>query len=228
MKKNSTYIIALIISLAIVGWGLILPASFEAVGNKLFATFVTNFGWFYSLSMTAFVGFVIWIGLFSKYRNLRLGPDDSKPEYSNISWFAMLFSAGMGIGLVFWGTAEPLNFFAAPLGAEPGTAEAAEFAMNKAFLHWGLHPWANYSVLALALAYMQFRKNKPGLISSVFIPVLGTGPPAPATPRVSTAGPHRLWCGVAPSRGGHPRPPGSPPCAGRTLGRRNQPASSSP
>ena len=173
MKKNSTYIIALIISLAIVGWGLILPASFEAVGNKLFATFVTNFGWFYSLSMTAFVGFVIWIGLFSKYRNLRLGPDDSKPEYSNISWFAMLFSAGMGIGLVFWGTAEPLNFFAAPLGAEPGTAEAAEFAMNKAFLHWGLHPWANYSVLALALAYMQFRKNKPGLISSVFIPVLG-------------------------------------------------------
>ncbi len=172
-KKNSTYLIALVISLAIVAWGLILPASFESVGNMLFSTFVTNFGWFYSLAMTAFVVFVIWIGFFSKYRDLRLGPDDSKPEYSNISWFAMLFSAGMGIGLVFWGVAEPLNFFVAPLGAEPGTGEAARFAMNKAFLHWGLHPWANYSVLALALAYMQFRKNKPGLISSVFIPVLG-------------------------------------------------------
>lgn len=172
-KRNATYIISLIISLLVVGWGLALPASFEAVGTALFQMFVTNFGWFYSLSMTAFVMFVIWIGYFSKYKNLRLGSDDSRPEYSNISWFAMLFSAGMGIGLVFWGVAEPLNFFVAPLGADPGTAEAAQFAMNKSFLHWGLHPWANYSVLALALAYMQFRKNKPGLISSVFIPVLG-------------------------------------------------------
>ncbi|MDO5062290.1 MAG: BCCT family transporter [Peptostreptococcaceae bacterium] len=172
-KINYTYVIALVVSLAIVGWGLASPASFEAAGKSLFATFVTNFGWFYSLAMTSFVVFVIWIGFFSKYKNMRLGPDDSRPEYSNISWFAMLFSAGMGIGLVFWGVAEPLNFFVAPLGADPGTPEAAQFAMNKAFLHWGLHPWANYSVLALALAYMQFRKNKPGLISSVFIPVLG-------------------------------------------------------
>lgn len=172
-KLNKTFVIALIISLAVVGWGLLSPASFKAVGDKSFQLFVTNFGWFYSLAMTSFVIFVIWIGFFSKYKNMRLGPDDSRPEYSNISWFAMLFSAGMGIGLVFWGVAEPLNFFVAPLGADPGSPEAAQFAMNKSFLHWGLHPWANYSVLALALAYMQFRKNKPGLISSVFIPVLG-------------------------------------------------------
>lgn len=172
-KINLTFVIALFISLAVVGWGLFAPASFKALGDKLFQLFVTNFGWFYSLAMTSFVLFVIWIGFFSKYKNMRLGPDDSRPEYSNISWFAMLFSAGMGIGLVFWGVAEPLNFFVAPLGATPGSPEAAQFAMNKSFLHWGLHPWANYSVLALALAYMQFRKNKPGLISSVFIPVLG-------------------------------------------------------
>ena len=80
----------------------------------------------------------------------------------------------MGIGLVFWGVAEPLNFWMAPLsGIEAGSAGASQFAMTKAFLHWGLHPWANYAVLALALAYFQFRKNKPGLISSVFIPILG-------------------------------------------------------
>lgn len=172
-KINLTFVIALFISLAVVGWGLLLPLSFAAAVEKLLAVVVTSFRWFYSVAMTSFVLFAIWIGFFSKYKNMRLGPDDSRPEYSNISWFAMLFSAGMGIGLVFWGVAEPLNFFVAPLGATPGSPEATQFAMNKSFLHWGLHPWANYSVLALALAYMQFRKNKPGLISSVFIPVLG-------------------------------------------------------
>lgn len=170
---NKTFIISVIISIVIVAWGLIESKSFEAAGNYLFKTFVSNFGWFYTLAMTTFVGFVIWLGYLSKYGDIKLGPDNSKPEYSYISWFAMLFSAGMGIGLVFWGVAEPLNFYAAPLGAAPGTPEAASFAMIKSYLHWGLHPWANYCTLALALAYMQFRKDKPGLISTVFIPILG-------------------------------------------------------
>ncbi len=172
-NMNPTYVVSLIVSLSIVGWGLLFPASFEAVGNALFSYISNTFGWFYSAVMFSFVVFVVWIGFFSKYKNIKLGPDDSKPEYSNISWFAMLFSAGMGIGLVFWGAAEPLNYWLAPVGADPTTAEAARFAINKSFLHWGLHPWANYSVVALALAYMQFRKNKPGLISTLFIPLLG-------------------------------------------------------
>ncbi|MGB5823246.1 MAG: BCCT family transporter [Proteocatella sp.] len=172
-KDNSVYYISLLITLMIVIWGILAPGNFEAVGNKIFGFLVKEFGWFYTLSMSSFVVFAVWIGFFSKYRNIKLGPDDSKPEYSNISWFAMLFSAGMGIGLVFWGVAEPLNHFMSPLGVESGTALAQEFAVSKSFLHWGLHPWANYSVLALALAYMQFRKNKPGLISSIFIPLLG-------------------------------------------------------
>lgn len=172
-KDNSVYYISLAFTLIIVLWGLLAPDNFEKVGNGVFGFLVNEFGWFYTLSMSSFVIFAIWIGFFSKYKNIRLGPDDSKPEYSNISWFAMLFSAGMGIGLVFWGAAEPLNHFMAPLGAEAGTLAAQEFAVSKSFLHWGLHPWANYSVLALALAYMQFRKNKPGLISSVFIPLFG-------------------------------------------------------
>lgn len=172
-KDNSVYYISLAVTLLIVLWGLFAPSNFEKVGNGVFSFLVNEFGWFYTLSMSSFVIFAIWIGFFSKYKDIRLGPDDSKPEYSNISWFAMLFSAGMGIGLVFWGAAEPLNHFMAPLGVEAGTEAAKEFAVSKSFLHWGLHPWANYSVLALALAYMQFRKNKPGLISSVFIPLLG-------------------------------------------------------
>ncbi|WP_432663038.1 BCCT family transporter [Wukongibacter baidiensis] len=171
-KNNTVFIVSLIVVLIIVAWGLLGPASFEKAGNDLFALFVGKFGWFYLLSMFSFVVFSIWIA-FSKYGKIKLGPDDSKPEYSLISWFAMLFSAGMGVGLVFWGVAEPLNHFVNPLGIEGGTAAAADFAIKKSFFHWGLHPWANYSVLALALAYMQFRKNKPGLISSVFIPLIG-------------------------------------------------------
>lgn len=171
-KDNQVFIISLIIVLLIVAWGLLMPASFEAVGNGVFNFLVGNFGWFYMLSMTSFVVFSIWIAT-SRYGKVKLGPDDSKPEFSLISWFAMLFSAGMGVGLVFWGVAEPLNHFVYPFGVDPGTAQAADFAMKKTFLHWGLHPWASYSVLALSLAYMQFRKGKPGLISSIFIPLIG-------------------------------------------------------
>ncbi len=172
MKKDQVFIVSLLFLAAIVVWGLVSPTGFEAAANGSFKFLVGNFGWFYLLSMSAFVIFAVWIAA-SKYGKIKLGPDDSTPDYSFGSWFAMLFSAGMGIGLVFWGVAEPLNHFISPLGLESGSAAAAEFAIRKSFFHWGLHPWANYSVLALALAYMQFRKNKPGLISSVFIPLLG-------------------------------------------------------
>jgi glycine betaine transporter len=171
-NKNTVFYISLVVVFAIVLWGLVAPENFGSAANGLFSYLVGNFGWFYLISMFSFVIFSIWIA-FSKYGSIKLGPDDSKPEYSYVSWFAMLFSAGMGIGLVFWGVAEPLNHFVAPLGMDGGTAAAADFAMKKSFFHWGLHPWANYCVLALALAYMQFRKNKPGLISSIFIPLIG-------------------------------------------------------
>ncbi len=171
-KSKVVFYISIIFTLAIVAWGLLFPGSFEGSANSAFSFINTNFGWFYIITMFSFVVFAIWIA-FSRYGKIKLGPDDSKPAYSLISWFAMLFSAGMGIGLVFWGVAEPLNHFVSPLGAIGGTAAAADFAIKKSFFHWGLHPWANYCVLALALAYMQFRKGKPGLISSIFIPLLG-------------------------------------------------------
>ena len=171
-KQNQVFYISLIAVFAIVAWGLLSAESFGNASTSAFNFLVSNFGWFYLLSMTSFVIFAVWIAT-SKYGKIKLGPDDSTPDYSFLSWFAMLFSAGMGIGLVFWGVAEPLNHFVNPMGLEGGTEEAAKFAMMKSFMHWGLHPWANYSVLALALAYMQFRKGKPGLISSVFIPLIG-------------------------------------------------------
>ncbi|BBM35911.1 BCCT family transporter [Pseudoleptotrichia goodfellowii] len=172
-KDNSVYLISVSIITLVVLCGLIFPKGFELSANILLKGIVHNFGWFYTFAMTCFVGFAIWIAYFSKYKNMKLGPDDSKPEYSNLSWFAMLFSAGMGIGLVFYGIYEPLYHYVNPIGAESMSVDAAKFAMTKSFLHWGLHPWANYSILGLGLAYMQFRRNKPGLISSLFIPLIG-------------------------------------------------------
>src|SRR5690606_26792571 len=133
-------VIVLIISL----WGIISPETFGDIANKIFNFLTTQFGWFYLISMFFFVAFMLIIA-FSKYGSIKLGPDDSKPEYSFITWFAMLFCAGMGIGLVFWGVAEPLNHFMNPMGVEAATSEAANFAIFSSFLRWGIHPWANYA-----------------------------------------------------------------------------------
>lgn len=167
------YYISLIVTFVIVIWGILGKDSFEAAANGLYKFLTLNFGWSYLLSMFLFVGFAIFLA-FSKYGDIKLGPDDSEPDFKTSSWFAMLFGAGMGIGLVFWGVAEPLNhYIAPPFGIQGGTPEAANFAMKQSFMHWGFHPWANYSIIGLALAYFQFRKNKPGLISSIFIPLIG-------------------------------------------------------
>lgn len=171
-KTNYVYIISLIITAVMAGWSIFFKDSFTAFSDKIFSVLTVDFGWSYLLSMSAFVAFCLFIA-FSKYGKIKLGPDDSKPEYNTVSWFAMLFGAGMGVGLVFWGVAEPLSHFIAPMGVEPGSVEAADFAMKTSFMHWGIHPWANYCVLGLALAYFQFRKGKPGLISSIFEPLIG-------------------------------------------------------
>lgn len=171
-KGNDVFFISLIIVGAIALWGIVAPDSMGSVAGFLFDKLTTNFGWFYLITMFFFVVFMLYL-VFSKYGDIRLGKDSDRPEYSYISWFAMLFSAGMGIGLVFWGVAEPLNHFMSPDGIEPATAAAADFAIFGSFFHWGIHPWANYCVIALPLTYMQFRKDKPGLISSIFIPLIG-------------------------------------------------------
>ncbi len=154
--------------------GIVAPEAFSAGATAVYNVFTGGFGWLYPLVMTCFVLFAVWIGFFSKYGKMRLGPDDSVPAYSDKAWFAMLFSAGMGVGLVFWCVAEPLSHFAAPIGGiEAGSDAARQFAFVKAFLHWGLHPWACYTVMALCIAYMRYRKEQPTLISSLLVPLVG-------------------------------------------------------
>ena len=171
-KDNKVFYISLSLTIVIVLWAIFAQTNFANTANQLLDFLTNKFGWSYLISMFIFVLFCL-ILVFSKYGSIKLGSDDSKPEYSTTSWFAMLFGAGMGIGLVFWGVAEPISHFINPAGLEPGSVEAANFAMKASFMHWGIHPWANYSIIGLALAYFQFRKNKPGLISSIFIPLLG-------------------------------------------------------
>ncbi|BBC72618.1 choline transporter [Altererythrobacter sp. B11] len=133
---------------------------------------VQDFGWLYIASVAGFLIFVIYLML-SRHGDVRLGPDDSEPEYSYVSWFAMLFSAGMGIGLVFFGVAEPIQHYASPPIGEGGTVEAARQAMVLTFFHWGLHAWAIYIVVGLALAYFSFRRGLPLTIRSALYPLIG-------------------------------------------------------
>lgn len=173
MKKvSSVFWITVALVLAAVVFGVAAPASFEEATANLQAFLTSSFGWYYLLLVTIIVLFCVFL-IFSPVGTIKLGKADEKPEFSNASWFAMLFSAGMGIGLVFWGAAEPLSHFMAPPLAEGGTPEAQKEALRYTFFHWGLHGWGIYALVALALAYFQFRKNEPGLISSTLKPILG-------------------------------------------------------
>ena len=135
--------------------------------------FISNtVGWFFILCVNVFLIFVIYIA-FSKYGNIRIGGKDARPEFKTISWFAMLFSAGMGIGLLFWSIAEPINHFMSPPLTEGGTAMAAQEAMNFTFLHWGFHAWGVYALVGLSLAYFTYSHGLPLTIRSVFYPIMG-------------------------------------------------------
>lgn len=174
MKKNkSVFLISLILSLFVGIAAILFDEQFENISSLLYASISKNFSWLYLLSMFLFVIFVFYIA-FSKYGEIKLGKNDEKPEYSLFAWFAMLFCAGMGVGLVFWGISEPLSHYINPtVGVKSMSPEAAEFAIKSTFMHWGVHAWACYAVIGLPLAYMQFRKGKPGLISTILTPLYG-------------------------------------------------------
>lgn len=152
--------------LVVVIWGIIAPLSLGKVFDQLLATITTNFGWLYLWSVLGLVLIAAILAL-SRFGDLKLGKEHDEPEFGLGTWFAMLFAAGMGIGLVFWGVAEPISHYGAPPpGIVAHTPEAANAAMRYSFFHWGLHPWAVYSVVALAIAFFSFRRGKPALVSS--------------------------------------------------------------
>ncbi|KUO51721.1 MAG: glycine/betaine ABC transporter permease [Desulfitibacter sp. BRH_c19] len=166
------FYVSLVLCMIFVAWGVISPANLNSVSGAVLNYLIANFGWLYLLSAFIFLIFVIYLAV-SRYGTIKLGKDNESPEYSTFAWLAMLFTTGMGIGLVFWSVAEPMTHYINPPMGEGGTTEAAGMAMKYTFFHWGLHAWAIFALVGLALAYFQFRKGKPGLISSVFYPILG-------------------------------------------------------
>ncbi|GAA5177462.1 BCCT family transporter [Niveibacterium umoris] len=165
--------LSLLIVSAFVAWGLISPAGLAASSSGWLAATMRNFGWYYLLVVFGIVVFALTLA-FGRFGQVRLGGADARPEFSRAAWFAMLFSAGMGIGLVFWGVAEPLSHYVAPPSyIEAASPESARFALRAAFFHWGLHPWALYAVVGVALAYFKFNHGAPGLLSAAFRPLLG-------------------------------------------------------
>lgn len=171
--KNTVFYVSLIIVGIIAVWSVAFNDSFTVVANAAFKVLTTDFGWLYLISMIIFFGFIVYFA-FGKYGKIRLGSDDSRPEYSNITWFGLLFGCGMGVGLVFWGVAEPLTYYLNPTdGIEAASQASANFAFENFFMHWGILPWANYAVIGLALAYFMYRKNKKGLLSVMLEPLIG-------------------------------------------------------
>ena len=141
---------------------------FDAVQSAI----IINASWFYVLAVAIILLSVVYLG-FSRMGTIKLGPDHSEPDYSRITWFAMLFSAGMGIGLMFFGVAEPVMHFLAPPVAEPGSVDAAREAMKITFFHWGLHAWAIYAIVALILAFFAYRHGLPLTLRSALYPLIG-------------------------------------------------------
>jgi glycine betaine transporter len=168
------FAVAASLAVAFVLWGAIAPEKMGDLTDKAMSWVTGSFGWLFILTSGAFVVFSAYLAL-SRYGNIKLGPDDSVPEFSKFSWVSMMFATGMGIGLMFYGVAEPLfHLNDPPMGlAEPGTPAAAQLAMEYSFFHWGFHPWAMYAVIGLSIGYFAYRKGHGCLVSGAFRPLLG-------------------------------------------------------
>ena len=199
-KISPVFIYSAIIVGIVVLIGAIVPEQFDNVTNTIKLWITDKLGWYYLILTTFIVFFCIFL-IFSPIGKLKLGKPNDKPEFNTISWFAMLFSAGMGIGLVFYGAAEPMADFAAPPNAEPKTTAAYTEALRSTFFHWGFHAWSIYGVVALALAYAQFRKGEPGLISRTLRPLLGNKVEGPIGTLIDVLAVFATVVGVAVSLG---------------------------
>lgn len=162
--------ITAVLVISFVVWGLLDQESLNSVSQNILDAITDNLGWLFILSSTGFVIFAIWLAL-SKYGRIPLGRDDDQPEYRTVSWIAMMFSAGMGIGLMFFGAYEPLSHYVSAPPEFP--VHDVRAAMATTMFHWGFHPWAMYAVVGLAIAYSTYRLGRTQLLSAVFEPLLG-------------------------------------------------------
>lgn len=171
LNKN-VFVTSSLSIIALLTYALLMPQAAEKTFAHLQSIFVSNGSWFYVLNVAIILVVVLYLG-FSRYGEIRLGPDHSQPDYPLATWLSMLFAAGMGIGLMYFGVAEPLMHFMSPPTAEPNTTEAVKEAMKTTFFHWGFHAWAIYAVVALTLAYFSFRHDLPLTLRSALYPLIG-------------------------------------------------------
>jgi choline/carnitine/betaine transport len=175
------YGVTAVISVAFVIWGGVSTGTLSSAAETTLDWLLRNVGWLFVLAATGFVVFSLWLAV-SRYGRIPLGQEGEEPEFRTVSWIAMMFSAGMGIGLMFFGAAEPLTHYVMPPPATdaPQSEPAIETAMATTMFHWTLHPWSIYAVLGLAIGYSHYRRGRSQLISSAFAPLLGhrraTGP----------------------------------------------------
>ena len=174
---KSVFIASAVIIFGLVIVGAAFPVAFGNAAEAALTSITELFGWFYLFSVFGFVVFLIGLAL-SKYGKVRLGPQDSTPSYSFFSWISMLLAAGFGVGLVFYGMAEPMtHYISPPYGDVPAESEAAaRYAIQYSYFNWGIHQWAAFSVVGLIIAYFQFRKGQAGLVSSVLSSVTAKHP----------------------------------------------------
>ncbi|MFJ8213581.1 BCCT family transporter [Streptomyces sp. NPDC096033] len=161
--------------LVVVAWAALGKGSFDSASGSALAWVLANFAWLFVIAADVFLVLCVVLAV-SRFGRIRLGADDSEPEFGNLAWIAMMFSAGMGIGLMFYGVGEPLTHYLAPppaSGAAPRTGDAARAALDYSFFHWTLTPWAIYGIAGLALAYATFRKGRGNRLSSAFVPLMG-------------------------------------------------------
>ncbi len=172
MKQNPVFLLALAVCVPVGLWGVLDPDRMAGAVLGFTTWFMVGASWWWLTLCSAFVIFAAVLAL-GPWGRIRLGADDDRPEFSTVSWIAMLFAGGMGAGLLFWGVAEPVTHFAAPPGREGGTPEAARAAMVITNLHWGLHAWSIYGICALVIAYFSFRRGGKPLISTPLTGLIG-------------------------------------------------------
>ncbi|MBO1753198.1 BCCT family transporter [Actinotalea sp. BY-33] len=171
--SGTVFYVSVGLVVALVTTGAVAPERLSTVSGAALAWVNQTFGWFYMLATTLFVLACFFLGL-GPYKHIRLSKKGRGPDYSFFTWLGLLFAARMGVGLVFWGAAEPiLHYVDPPPGIEAETDEAARAALTYSVFHWALQPWGVYAIVGLALAYFKYRKGKPGLISHSLSPLLG-------------------------------------------------------